>query len=251
MYPSQVVNAIKTFLPSDISPFLVEGPSAIRSPSFTFSPFTTTGLWLIHVPPFVLLNFLNLYVSNPPFSFLIVISSPVTFSTIPLDFATTVVPESFAALYSIPVPTIGASGINNGTAWRCMFDPINERLASSCSKKGIIAAATDTNCFGDTSTKSTLSLSTTVISSLNLTLILSWTNSLFSFNGSEAWAIIYLSSSSACIYTTSSVTFPVLWSTFLYGVSMKPYSFIIANDDNAEINPTFGPSGDSIGHNLP
>ena len=29
-----------------------------------------------------------------------------------------------------------------------MFDPINERLTSSCSKKGIIAAATETNCFG-------------------------------------------------------------------------------------------------------
>ena len=62
---------------------------------------------------------------------------------------------------------------------------------------------------------------------------------------------MYLSSSSAGIYTTSSVTLPVSWSTFLYGVSINPYSFIIANDESADISPTFGPSGDSIGHNLP
>ena len=32
-----------------------------------------------------------------------------------------------------------------------MFDPIKARLASSFSKNGISAAATDTNCLGDTS----------------------------------------------------------------------------------------------------
>ena len=80
------------------------------------------------------------------------ISSAVTFSTIPSLFAVTVISESRAALYSIPVPTIGASGIKSGTACLCMLDPIRERLTSSCSKNGIIAAATDTNCFGDTST---------------------------------------------------------------------------------------------------
>ena len=132
-----------------------------------------------------------------------------------------------------------------------MLAPINERLASSCSTKGIIAAATDTSCFGETSTKSTCELLTIVISSLILTFILSFLNVPSSFNGSEACAIIYLSSSSAGIYTTSSVTFPVSWSTFLYGVSTNPYSFIIAKDESADIRPTFGPSGDSIGHNLP
>ena len=45
-----------------------------------------------------------------------------------------------AAWYSMPVPTIGASGLTSGTAWRCMLDPINARLASSCSRKGINAA---------------------------------------------------------------------------------------------------------------
>ena len=39
-----------------------------------------------------------------------------------------------------------------------MFDPINALLASSFSKNGISAAATETNCFGETSIKSILSL---------------------------------------------------------------------------------------------
>ena len=36
-----------------------------------------------------------------------------------------------------------------------MFDPIKALFASSFSKKGIKEDATDTNCFGDTSTYST------------------------------------------------------------------------------------------------
>ncbi len=43
---------------------------------------------------------------------------------------------------SMPVPTIGASGSSSGTAWRCMFEPISARLASSCSRNGISAVAT-------------------------------------------------------------------------------------------------------------
>jgi len=50
--------------------------------------------------------------------------------------------ESLATRPSKPVPTIGASGRNNGAAWSsCMFDPINARLASSCSRNGINEAA--------------------------------------------------------------------------------------------------------------
>ena len=44
----------------------------------------------------------------------------------------------------MPVPTSGASAITSGTAWRCMFEPISARLASSCSRNGIIAVATET-----------------------------------------------------------------------------------------------------------
>ena len=37
------------FLPSEISPFEVEGPSAMISPFLTFSPIETMGFWLIQV----------------------------------------------------------------------------------------------------------------------------------------------------------------------------------------------------------
>ena len=53
----------------------------------------------------------------------------------------------------MPVPTSGASGCSSGTAWRCMFEPMSARLASSFSRNGISAAATDTSWFGDTSMK--------------------------------------------------------------------------------------------------
>jgi len=65
--------------------------------------------------------------------------------------ATTVEPESLATWDSMPVPTSGASERMQGTACRCMLDPISARFASSCSRNGINAAATDTSCFGDTS----------------------------------------------------------------------------------------------------
>ena len=51
----------------------------------------------------------------------------------------------------MPVPTSGVSVRSVGTAWRCMFEPINARFASSCSRNGISDAATDTICFGETS----------------------------------------------------------------------------------------------------
>ena len=74
-----------------------------------------------------------------------------TESTTPPRRATTVTPESMATGRSMPVPTSGVSARSVGTAWRCMFEPISARLASSCSRNGISDAATDTICFGDTS----------------------------------------------------------------------------------------------------
>jgi len=71
---------------------------------------------------------------------------------VPERRATITAPESRAVMYSMPVPTSGASPRINGTAWRCMFEPINARLASSFSRKGIKLAATETSCFGETST---------------------------------------------------------------------------------------------------
>ena len=56
---------------------------------------------------------------------------PSAYSTTPSALATIVDPESLAATYSTPVPTIGDSGLNTGTACLCMFEPIRARLASS------------------------------------------------------------------------------------------------------------------------
>ena len=80
-----------------------------------------------------------------------------TESTLPPRRAMTVTPESTATARSMPVPTSGVSVRSVGTAWRCMFEPMSARLASSCSRKGINDAATDTICFGETSMYSTRS----------------------------------------------------------------------------------------------
>ena len=77
--------------------------------------------------------------------------SAVTEVTTPSRRATTTWPESRAALASMPVPTMGASGSSSGTAWRCMLEPIRARLASSCSRNGMSAVATETTCLGLTS----------------------------------------------------------------------------------------------------
>ena len=66
---------------------------------------------------------------------------------------------SLAAFASSPVPTTGTSGLINGTAWRCMFDPISARLASSCSRNGINDALKPTIWLGATSMNSTSFLS--------------------------------------------------------------------------------------------
>ena len=65
--------------------------------------------------------------------------------------ATMTAPESRAVMYSMPVPTNGARARSSGTAWRCMFDPISARFASSFSRNGMSDAATETSCFGETS----------------------------------------------------------------------------------------------------
>ena len=72
-------------------------------------------------------------------------------STMPPRRAAMAAPESRATTDSMPVPTNGASAFTSGTAWRCMFEPMRARFASSFSRNGISAAATDTSCLGDTS----------------------------------------------------------------------------------------------------
>ena len=51
----------------------------------------------------------------------------------------------------MPVPTSGDCDWISGTAWRCMLEPMSARLASSCSRNGISAVATDTIWRGETS----------------------------------------------------------------------------------------------------
>ena len=63
--------------------------------------------------------------------------------------ASTTSPVSIAARRSMPVPISGASVLSSGTAWRCMFEPMSARFASSCSRNGISAVATDQIWFGD------------------------------------------------------------------------------------------------------
>src|ERR687897_633732 len=65
-----------------------------------------------------------------------------TKSTVPERRATMHAPESRAVMYSMPVPTYGARARSSGTAWRCMFDPISARFASSFSRNGMSEAAT-------------------------------------------------------------------------------------------------------------
>ena len=142
---------MRAFLPSEISPLHVAGPSARTCPFVIFSPFETIGLWLIHVPWFERLNFVSLYLCSMRFSSCTVISSADTEVTSPLQSATMQTPESTAALYSIPVPTIGFSVLRSGTACLCMFEPMRARFASSFSRNGIIAVATETTILGDTS----------------------------------------------------------------------------------------------------
>ena len=80
-----------------------------------------------------------------------------TDSTMPSRRATRVTPESRATMPSMPVPTSGERVRISGTAWRCMFEPMSARFASSFSRNGISEAATDTSWFGDTSIRVTSS----------------------------------------------------------------------------------------------
>src|SRR5690606_39894530 len=65
---------------------------------------------------------------------------------------------SFSTLPTLPrhtlFPYTTLFRSNNGTAWRCMFDPISARFASSCSRKGIREAAMEVIWLGATSIRS-------------------------------------------------------------------------------------------------
>ncbi len=152
LWPSQGMNATRRFLPSDSSPSAVDGPSASTSPALTLSPTATTGFWFMQVPWLERSNLSRAKERFCPVRLsLTTMVSPSTSTTSPSTALTIMSPESCAARASTPVPTSGDSVLSSGTACRCMFEPISARLASSCSRKGMSAVATDTICLGDTS----------------------------------------------------------------------------------------------------
>ena len=121
---------------------------------------------------------------------------PSICSTMPGRRAAFTAPESRATTDSMPVPTSGASVWISGTAWRCMLEPISARLASSFSRNGISAAATETTCLGVTSIRSTWSFGSSVGSPLMRPGTRSSTISP-SFSAMLAWAMMCLASSIA------------------------------------------------------
>ena len=144
-------------MPSAISPMSLAEPSASTSPAATSVPTLTIGFWWISVPWLERMNFCSGYSSCAVLA--------VDDDLLGVDVgdrarrcaATATSPVSIAARRSMPVPTSGASVTSSGTAWRCMLEPISARLASSCSRNGIIAVATDQICSGETSIRSTSS----------------------------------------------------------------------------------------------
>ena len=112
---------------------------------------------------FDLTNFFRGYVSSSyPFSVShdMYITSSILI-TFPALFADMAYLEYSAAIYSIPVPIKGDSGLIKGTACLCILEPIKALLASSCSKNGINPAATDVIWFGAISIRSISSFFTT------------------------------------------------------------------------------------------
>ena len=134
---------------------------------------------------------------------------------IPGSRANSICPLYLATSDSIPVPIIGASGLISGTAWRCIFEPINALLASSCSRNGISDVVTLNICFGDTSIKSIKSGASFRYWPPRITSILSSTNSFRSFKMAFAWAIPNCSSLSAVRYSISSETKGTTFAIFL------------------------------------
>ena len=119
---------------------------------------------------------------------------------------------SIAARRSIPVPTSGASGFSSGTAWRCMFEPISARLASSCSRNGISAVATDQIWVGETSIRSTCfgDTETSSPSAERQSTCGPFSRLVFGSISAFAWAIVFSSSWVASRLTILLVTTPSL-----------------------------------------
>ena len=135
-------------------------------------------------------------------------------------------PEFSATGFSMPVATMGGWGARSGTAWRCMFEPMSARFASSCSRNGIRLAETPTSCFGLMSTYSTSSLGMRRKSPLTRATTASAVIRPWASVGTSAGASVCCISSSARMNRTSLSIFPLL--TLRYGVMRKPYGSTVA-----------------------
>ena len=96
-----------------------------------------------------------------------------------MDFEIVTCPLSLATLDSIPVPTKGDWGLINGTAWRCIFEPISALGPSLCSRKGISEVETLTSCIGETSIYlmfSGISIDTLSPNLVSISLLINWPN---------------------------------------------------------------------------
>ena len=164
---------------------------------------------------FDLWNFDKLYISTADCDksvtsvALTTILFPSILSTTPFLLATIVTPESRATSDSIPVPTSGDSGFNNGTACLIILEPIKALFASSFSKNGIKDAATETSCLGETSIKSIFSLEDSSKFKFFRHATSSSTNEPSLLIAELACAIVNFSSSIADRYLNSDVTLPL------------------------------------------
>ena len=66
----------------------------------------------------------------------------------PTGGPTTTAPESRAVMSPCRCRPAAPRARSSGTAWRCMFEPISARFASSCSRNGMSEAATETELLG-------------------------------------------------------------------------------------------------------
>ena len=122
------MNATSTLRPSASSPWFVAEPSAMTSPDFDPLPPLHDGL-LVDARTLVgaskLRQLVDVFVAR------VSLDDDSLGSDRPRRAgrcATTNAPESTAALYSMPVPTSGASVRSSGTACRCMLAPISARM---------------------------------------------------------------------------------------------------------------------------
>ena len=167
LWPYHGMNATVTFAPNASCPISVAAPSASTSPAFTRCPSWTSGRWLIAVSWFVRQYFLMLVaiLLREARERLVVVRSCVALGRAGVD--DDLVGRDARDDAGAPRDDDGARvarhlllepraderrrGLRSGTAWRCMFEPISARFASSCSRNGMSAAAIETSCSGATS----------------------------------------------------------------------------------------------------